>query len=122
MTQETLSAAGIVEKVIGHIQNKKGEDIVVLDLRKVTSIADYFVIATGNSNVHVKAIADEVRERLKRDDRVLPWHVEGEEGQKWILVDFVNVVVHVFDRETRKYYDIEKLYEDAESRKIASDF
>ncbi len=122
MTQETLSAAGIVEKVIGHIQNKKGEDIVVLDLRKVTSIADYFVIATGNSNVHVKAIADEVRERLKRDDRVLPWHVEGEEGQKWILVDFVDVVVHVFDRETRKYYDIEKLYEDAESRKIASDF
>ena len=122
MTQETLSAAGIVEKVIGHIQNKKGEDIVVLDLRKVTSIADYFVIATGNSNVHVKAIADEVRERLKRDDRVLPWHVEGEEGQKWILVDFVNVVVHIFDRETRKYYDIEKLYEDAESRKIASDF
>ncbi len=118
MQKDTLGAAEIVEKAIGHIVNKKGDDIVVLDLRKVTSIADFFVIATGNSNVHVKAIADEVREKLKRDDRVLPWHVEGEEGQKWILIDFVDVVVHVFDQATRKYYDLEKLYDDAESRRV----
>ncbi len=80
-----------------------------------------FVIATGNSSVHVKAIADEVREKLKHDDRVFPWHVEGEEGRKWILIDFVDVVVHVFDRETRKFYEIEKLYDDAESRRVANE-
>ena len=121
MEKETMGAADIVERVIGHILNKKGDDIVVLDLRKITSIADYFVITTGNSSVHVKAIADEVREKMKRDDRVFPWHVEGEEGRKWILIDFVDVVVHVFDQETRKYYEIEKLYDDAESRRVATE-
>ena len=121
MEEKKPDSARLVERVVGHILNKKGEEIVVLDLRKVTSIADYFVIATGNSTVHVKAVADEVHEKMKREEREIPWHIEGEEGRKWILIDYVDVVVHIFDRETRSFYDIEKLYDDAESRKIKTD-
>jgi ribosome-associated protein len=111
----------LVDRIVHHIVNKKGEDIVIIDVRSVTSVADYFIIATGNSGVHVRAIADEVREKLKRENSMAPWHVEGLEGQHWVLVDYVDIVVHIFDRKTREYYDIEKLYEDAESRRVKAD-
>jgi ribosome-associated protein len=113
---------GRIDRIVGHIMNKKGEDIVVIDVRGVTSIADFFIVATGNSGVHVKAISDEIREKLKREEQAAPWHVEGEEGRRWILVDYVDIVVHVFDSETRRYFDIEKLYEDAESRRVETDY
>jgi ribosome-associated protein len=113
---------GRIDRIVGHIMNKKGEEIVVIDIRGVTSIADFFIVATGNSGVHVKAIADEIREKLKHEEQAAPWHVEGEEGRRWVLVDYVDIVVHVFDSETRRYYDIEKLYEDAESRRVETDY
>lgn len=111
-----------VERIIHHIMEKKGDDIVVIDLRKITSIADYFIIAQGNSNVQVKAIADEVKEKMAKEDGQHPWHVEGMEGQRWILLDYVDIVVHIFDPKTRNYYDIEKLYEDAESWRVKTDY
>ena len=111
-----------VDQIVRHIMNKKGDDIVIIDVRNITSVADYFILTTGNSGVHIKAIADEIREKLKRDEHVRPWHVEGEEGRRWILLDYVDIVVHVFVRETRAYYDIEKLYEDAESRRVKTDY
>ncbi len=111
-----------VEHIIESIRSKKGEDIIVLDVRKVTSIADYFVLATGSSNVHVKAIADEVRTKMKKHEDVLPWHSEGYEALRWVLLDYVDVVVHVFDHETRMYYEIDKLWKDAELRRIETDY
>ena len=111
----------IVERIIDLILDKKGEDIVVLDLRKISGISDFFIIATGNSSVHVKAIADEVTMKLKHDDGNSPWHVEGYEAKKWILLDYVDIVVHVFDAETRSYYMIEQLWKDADIRTVESE-
>ncbi|MFC1651154.1 ribosome silencing factor [Candidatus Latescibacterota bacterium] len=107
-----------VERIIDLIMEKKGEDIVVLDLRDISSVADFFIVVSGNSNVHVRAIADGLREKLKKDDKILPWHIEGFEAQRWILIDYVDIVVHIFDYEAREYYSIEKLWEDSKSRKI----
>ena len=116
-----IDSAATADRIAGHIVDKKGSDITVIDLRKVSGVADFFVIATGNSNVHVQAIADEVRDKIRAELGMLPWHVEGEEGQRWILLDYVDVVVHIFDRATREYYDIEGLYRDAEIRRIESE-
>lgn len=118
LEQQISESAATVDRIVQLITDKKGNDIAVIDLRKVTSVADFFVIATGNSNVHVKAIADEVREKLRNELRIHPWHVEGEAGQRWILIDYVDIVVHVFDRQTREYYDIEGLYRDADIRRV----
>jgi ribosome-associated protein len=111
-----------IERIINLIQEKKGDDIVVLDLRKITSVSDFFVITTGNSTVHVKAIADEIKEKLKKVDHINPWHVEGYSAQKWILLDYVDIVVHVFDAETRSYYSLEKLWDDADFRRIETNY
>ena len=111
-----------VDRIVELIMSKKGEDIIVLDLRDVTSVSDFFIIATGTSTVHVKAIADEIQEKLKAEDRVAPWHVEGYEAQRWILLDFVDIVVHLFDAETRAYYQLENLWKDVESRTIETNY
>ncbi len=111
-----------VESIINLIMEKKGEDIVVLDLRDISSISDFFIITTGNSSVHVKAICDEIREKIKTNNRTIPWHVEGYEALKWILIDYVDIVVHIFDSDTRLYYSIEKLWEDAKSRQIETNY
>ena len=111
-----------VESIINLIMEKKGEDIVVLDLRSISSVSDFFIITTGNSNVHVKAICDEIRDKMKKNNKTVPWHVEGYEAQKWILIDYVDIVVHIFDSDTRLYYSIEKLWEDAKSRQIETNY
>ena len=107
-----------VERIVHHIINKKGEDIIVIDLRGISSVSDFFIIATGTSNVHLKAIADEVCEKMKKEESSIPWHVEGYDARKWILLDYVNIVVHIFDQETRAYYLLEKLWKDAKIRRI----
>ena len=111
-----------VEQIIEHIMEKKGEDIVVLDLRGISSVSDFFIIVTGNSSVHVKAIADEIHEKMKKIKKAIPWHIEGYQAQKWILLDYVDIVVHIFDSDTRLYYTIEKLWEDAKSRHIKTKY
>lgn len=120
------AGAGDVEKqvadIIEIIQSKKGEDIVLLDVRGVTSIADFFVLTNGSSNVHVKAIADEIRTKMKKEEGIFPWHVEGFEALTWVLIDYVDIVVHVFDRDTRQYYAIDTLWKDAVIRHIETDY
>ncbi len=111
-----------VDSIINFIMGKKGEDIVILDLRGISSISDFFIITTGNSNIHVKAICDEVCEKMKKNNKLIPWHVEGYEAQKWILIDYVDIVVHIFDADKRLYYSIEKLWEDTKSRQIETNY
>jgi len=93
-------------------QGKKAAEIVVLDLTGLSPVCDYFVICHGDSDVQVKAIADSIIEGLASEGHE-PWHVEGYTGRTWILIDFVDVVVHVFHRETRLYYRLEDLWGDA---------
>ena len=112
------STENCVEQIIYHIMEKKGEDIVIIDLRGITSISDFFIITTGSSNVHLKAIADEIYEKLKKEQNIIPWHVEGYAAQKWILLDYVDIVVHIFDTNTRLYYSLEKLWDDAKIRRV----
>lgn len=106
------SSKRFVNKVADLALSKKAENVISLDLRGLTSTCDFFVICDGTSDVHVRAVADAVVEGMKEAGEKA-WHVEGYEARKWILVDYVNVVVHVFDKETRDYYQLERLWGDA---------
>ena len=90
----------------------KASDVVVLDLRGISTATDYFVIASGTSDVQVKAIAEHVRDELKKES-VRPEHVEGLRGGRWVLMDYVDFVVHVFHPQAREFYQLERLWGDA---------
>ena len=92
--------------------DKKAEDIRILDLRKVSSFADYFVICTGNSDPHLKAIGSEIREKL-RDDLGLSVHADGLPASQWVVLDYHGVIIHIFQRDKRDFYDLESLWRDA---------
>ncbi len=105
----------IFTTIIKAIQDKKGENIVSLDLRKIPeAVADFFIICEANSNTQVKAIADFVEEEVKMHTGETPYKHEGFTAQQWILVDYVNIVVHIFIPETRKFYKLEEMWSDAE--------
>lgn len=100
--------------VIKAIQEKKGEKIVSLDLRKIPeAVADFFVICEATSTTQVKAIADSVEEKVKSNCGELPYKHEGHGALQWVLVDYVNIVVHVMQPDTRKFYRLEELWSDA---------
>lgn len=91
---------------------KKASDLVALDLRELDGVADHFLICSAGSEIQVKAIADAIEERLL-EHGVKPWHIEGREGRRWVLLDYVDFVVHVFHERTREYYLLERLWGDA---------
>jgi len=91
---------------------KKATDLVALDLRDLDGVADHFLICSAQSEIQAKAIADAIEERLL-EHGVKPWHIEGREGRRWILLDYVDFVVHVFHTRTREYYLLERLWGDA---------
>lgn len=93
--------------------NKKAGDVVALDLRGISSFTDFFVICSGTSEPHLKAIAGEIEERLKKDDQVAPHAVDGYPMSHWIVIDYSDVVVHIFHDEKRAYYSLESLWSDA---------
>jgi ribosome-associated protein len=103
----------VAKKLIGFVLSKKAEDVLLLDLRKITTMTDFFIICTGRSDTQVKAIADAVIEGAKKE-KLGVYHAEGLEALTWVLVDLVDVVVHVFQPETRNYYQLERLWRDAE--------
>jgi len=92
--------------------SKKASDVKILDLRGLTTIADFFVICSADVDVHVKAISDAIVEGLEKNS-VKVWHVEGYPALRWVLLDYVDVVVHIFDREARQFYGLERLWGDA---------
>ncbi len=96
---------------------KKGFDVKILKLKNISSICDYFVIVSGDVDVHVKAIAEAIHEGLLEKD-TKPWHREGIRGGKWALLDYVDVVVHVFQKSVREFYALEKLWGDAPVEEI----
>jgi ribosome-associated protein len=97
---------------------KRAQDVMILDLRELDGVCDFFVLATGSSEVQVRAIADAVDDGL-RAEGMKPWHVEGYEARRWILLDYVDVVVHVFHAKAREYYLLDKLWGDARRELVA---
>lgn len=108
-----LNAERLARRIGRLALEKKAEAIYVLDLRGLTSITDYFVICSGASDTHVRAIVDHISEELRKQ-RVRPSHLEGYSHLRWVLLDYYDVVVHVFQPETREYYGLERLWGDAE--------
>ena len=92
------------------LDNKKGRDIKVLHIEDVSNIADYFVVCTATSNTHVKALSGEVEYQLERRG-INAYHIEGRDNNSWVVLDFCNVLVHIFNREARDFYNLDKLYE-----------
>ena len=101
--------------------NKKAENIALLDLRSISSIADYFVIVTGSNEPHLRAIVDEITEKLRLDHNVRPFSIDGAKITPWIVLDFIDVLVHVMNDEFRELYDLENLWGDGEKIDFKSD-
>ena len=122
MTKKTVPATAelLNEFIIKGIQEKKGKDIVILNLKRIgTAIADYFILCTGTSDTQIEAISDSIEKEVFVALNERPWHREGFENKEWILLDFVDVVVHIFKDEVRSYYQLEELWGDAEILEIA---
>lgn len=121
MQKNQTSADQIVADVIKGIEEVKGQDIQILDLRAVeNSVCDYFVICNGTSNTQVNAIASSVQKLVSKSLKEKPWHIEGSDNAEWILMDYVHVVLHVFQKHIREFYDIEGLWADAKTVTIDS--
>ena len=104
----------LFRSIVNAIQEKKGENIISLDLRKIPeAVADFFIICEAGSSTQVKAIADFVEYHTKKTVKEIPYRTEGQHSGQWVLIDFVNVVVHVMQPETRKFYKLEDMWHDA---------
>jgi ribosome-associated protein len=114
-----LSSKELAEIIADGMLEKKGFDVVILDLRKIhKAITDFFVICSGSSDTQIDAIANSVDEAVHKAIQENPWHKEGQQNKEWILLDYVDVVVHIFKKDRREYYDIESLWGDADIRVI----
>ena len=118
ITKKTVKKVDDTERllkcVVEGMQEKKASDIVVMDLREVTNaVADYFVICSGNSDKQLEAISDSVDEVVYKDLKEKPWHSEGKNNKEWMILDYINVVTHVFRKDRRQFYSLEKLWGDA---------
>jgi len=113
MTKKKVSNDDLIANIIKGIEDVKGNDIDILDLREIdNTVSDYFIICNGNSNTQVNAIVNSIQKVVSKELKDKPWHVEGSENAEWVLMDYVNVVVHVFQKHIREYYNIEGLWGD----------
>ena len=104
----------LIQLIITCLQDKKANDIRLLDLRKIDDApADFFIVCEGSSNTQVKALSDYVQYEIKQRTDIQPGHVEGERNALWVLVDYFDIVLHIFYRETRTFYQLEDLWSDA---------
>ncbi len=102
-----------VKKVVKLLDDKKGENIITLDLRKLTTITDYFIIVTANSETHLLTLAKEIIKSLKKENSLMPLNSLDETDKRWILLDYQDFIIHLFLEETRQYYDLEELWFEA---------
>lgn len=111
---ESVSADTLSKYIVKGIQEKKGTNIVILDLKEVSNaIADCFILCTGSSDTQIDAISDSIEKEVSEGSDERPWHREGIKNKEWILLDYVNVVVHVFKNDIRAFYGLEELWGDA---------
>ncbi|MFN0729864.1 ribosome silencing factor [Polaribacter gochangensis] len=120
MTIKKINTDELIAEIIKGIDDVKGEDVQLLDLREIeNTVCDYFIICSGSSNTQVKAISSSIQKVVSKSLKDKPWHIEGEINSEWILMDYVNVVVHVFQKQIRAFYDIESLWGDAKITTIS---
>lgn len=113
----------LITLIIQGIEDVKGNNIEIIDLREIeNTVCDYFIVCSGNSNTQVDAIESSVRKVVSKALQDKPWHVEGLENSQWVLMDYVDVVVHIFQKQIREYYDIESLWGDAKITSIESNY
>ncbi len=123
MTKTKITADQLITAILGGIEDVKGKEINILDLRAIdNTVCDYFIVCEGTSNTQVKAIVNSIQKKVSKEVKDKPWHVEGEDNAEWVLIDYVNVVVHVFQKHIRDYYDIESLWGDAKSTLIETSY
>jgi ribosome-associated protein len=114
-----MSSEKLSEIIVKGMQEKKAIDIVIMDLRKVkNAVADFFVICSGNSDKQLDAIADSVDQEVYKAFSENPWHTEGKNNKEWMLLDYINVVAHVFRKDRREFYALERLWGDADIREV----
>ncbi len=119
MQKKQAGTDQLIAQIIRGIEDVKGNDIEILDLRDIeNTVCDYFIICNGTSNTQVNAIVNSVQKSVSKALKEKPWHVEGSDNSEWILMDYVHVVVHVFQKHIREFYDIEGLWGDAKLVKI----
>lgn len=110
----------LVDRIVQAMDERKATDITVLDLTDIeNSVCDYFVICEGTSNTQIDGIAGSVEEKVRKELNEKPWHVEGKDTSRWVLVDYVNTVAHIFLKETREFYDLESLWGDAPTIEVS---
>lgn len=116
--QKTVDSEKLIEVITEALLDRKAEDITVLDVHELTTLADKFVICHANTDVQIKAIADNVNKETKEQLNEKAWKEEGRESRRWVILDYVNVVVHIFKKELREYYALERMWNDAPVQKI----
>ena len=123
MSKKEKETDQLITQIIKGIDEVKGQDIEILDLRKIeNTVCDYFIICNGTSNTQVNAIVNSIQKIVSKSLKDKPWHVEGSDNAEWILLDYVHVVVHVFQKHIREFYDIEGLWRDAATVIIESPY
>lgn len=123
MAKENSNADQLITTILSGIEDVKGKNINILDLRNIeNTVCDYFIICEGTSNTHVSAIMNAIQKKVSKELKDKPWHIEGSDNAEWILMDYVDIVVHVFQNHIREYYDIESLWGDAKTTVIATNY
>jgi len=123
MAKKNSSNDDLLANIIKGIEEVKGENIDILDLRAIdNTVCDYFVVCNGNSNTQVNAIVGSIQKIVSKELKDKPWHVEGAENGEWVLMDYVTIVVHVFQKHIREYYRIESLWGDAKITTIETNY
>jgi len=123
MQKKEIGTDQVVTQIIKGIEEVKGQDIQILDLREIeNTVCDYFVICSGTSNTQVNAIVNSIQKIVSKSLKEKPWHIEGSDNAEWVLMDYVHVVVHVFQKHIREFYDIEGLWGDAKTVTIETSY
>ncbi len=108
-----------VKMIVNAIEDKKGEEVRVIDISKVSVIGDFFIIASGNNRSQIQAIADDISEKLGRAG-LEQKNIEGYQNANWVLIDFGDIVVHLFDQENRSFYDLDRIWRDGDTVDVAT--
>ncbi len=123
MAKKAVQTDVLLASIIKGIEEVKGNDIDILDLRDIdTAVCDYFIICNGSSNTQVNAIVNSIQKLVSKELKDKPWHVEGTDNGEWVLMDYVNIVVHVFQKQIREFYNIEGLWGDAKITTIQTNY
>ena len=123
MSKPRSTEDSLISNIVDGIENVKGLDVSILDLRDIeNTVCKYFVVCTGSSNTHVSAIVSAIKKTVSKELKEKPFQTEGNENAEWVLIDYINVVVHVFQKQIREYYNIEELWGDAKTTKVASNY